>query len=114
MLALNPHSTPFSYFQVFNNDTIYALPGHYLSGADISKINVSSKDTDPHVQESHPTTSELGQSSEDNVEPREGIYSKCELEVLEKSFFKVSPSGNIAISIRLNKQNSFCRLSIRI
>ena len=94
---MTPYSTPFSYFKVFNNDTIYALPSHYLSGADISEISVTSKDTDPHVQESHPTTSELGQSSEDNVVPREGMYSKCKLEVPEKKqnggFFKVSPSG---------------------
>ena len=82
--SLTPYSTPFCYFQVFNNDTIYALPSHYLSGADISEINVSSKDTDPHVHESHSTTSELEQSSEDNVVPREGMYSKCKLEVPEK------------------------------
>ena len=102
MLPLDPYSNPFSYFQVFNNDTIYALPSHYLSGADISKINVSPKDTDTYVHEPHPTTSELGQSPDENVVPRDGMYSKRELEVPEKKqnggFCIVSPSGNIAIS----------------
>ena len=105
LLPLTSYSTPFSYFQVFNIDTIYAMCSHYLSGADISKINVSSKDTDPHVRESHSTISELGQSSEDNVVPREGMYSKCELEVPKKKqkggFFIVSPSGHIATSMSL-------------